>query len=538
MKAIWILAKKELRLLLRDRLAAGLLVGMPLLFILVLGLLLGESFGQKPDDTLRISIVDVDEGVGLHGKSWAHWVHQDLVETPGIRLEILPDLDEARKLVREHRRSAILVLKPDMSDRVNQCSFLDTPGSINPFHREGVFLDRVGVELLRDETQLSSAAIIEQVVQVSMLRVILPYMIGQAFLKLSEPAFIDRLGEAVNLPMPEDFPVLVKAATELLKDPRVKLARLADRKLDATLKSLEDKLKTFGPLVQKDRVKLAEMLRLAAGKDETRATEFRNKVGEGVQSALEKQFSKYNLTGMTWAALTKSTSTRPGAEVNQYVNQEGSGLLKRGAHRYQILVPAYTVMFSFFLVLTVGWVFVTERRQGTFRRLRSAPITRGQVLLGKLVPCYLISLMQGVFLLVAGRLMFGMRWGPEQWGLLSQAGWLLLVVICTSLAAMGLALLVAALARTEVQVALYGAVPVLVLALIGGCVLPREMMPAETQKLSLFTPHGWALDAYKELLGATLSYEPNLALVLRACGVLATFGGGFLALAWGLLRLE
>jgi ABC-2 type transport system permease protein len=538
MKVIWVLARKELRLLLRDRLAAGLLVGMPLLFILVLGLLLGEGFGQKPDDSLRLSLVDADRGTGLHGKPWAHWVYQDLKQTPGIRLEVVPDADEARRLVREHRRAAVLLLTEEMSDRVNQCSFLDTPGSINPFHREGVYFDRVGVELLKDPTQLSAAAIIEQVVQVSMLRVVLPYMIGQAFLKLSEPAFIDRLGEAVRLPMPADFPELVSSAAELLKDPRVKGARLFDRKLDATLKSLQEKLKNFEPLVKKDRVKLAELLRLAAGNDQARAAEYRNKVGEGVQAALEKQFSKYNLTGMTWAALTRSTSSGAGAQVNEYVNQEGSGLLKRGAHRYQVLVPAYTVMFSFFLVLTVGWVFVAERRQGTLKRLRAAPITRGQVLLGKLLPCYLVSLLQGVFLLVAGRLLFGMRWGPEQWPLLEQAAWLLLVVACTSLAAMGLALLVAALAKTEVQVALYGAVPVLVLALIGGCVLPREMMPAETQRLSLLTPQGWALDAYRELLGAAAGYQPDLGLVLEACGVLAAFGAAFLALAWGLLRLE
>src|SRR5258708_7723036 len=62
MKAVWALAGKELRLLLRDRLAAGLLLGMPMLFILVLGLLLGEGFGQKSDDKLRISMVDLDQG--------------------------------------------------------------------------------------------------------------------------------------------------------------------------------------------------------------------------------------------------------------------------------------------------------------------------------------------------------------------------------------------------------------------------------------------------------------------------------------------
>jgi ABC-2 type transport system permease protein len=103
---------------------------------------------------------------------------------------------------------------------------------------------------------------------------------------------------------------------------------------------------------------------------------------------------------------------------------------------------------------------------------------------------------------------------------------------------MGLALLVAALARSEIQVAIFGAVPVLVLALIGGCVLPREMMPEQTQALALVTPQGWALEAYRELLDASPQYQPNTAVVLRACGVLAAFGAGFLGLAWGLLRLE
>ncbi len=628
MNGVWVLAKKELRLLLRDRMAAGLLLFMPLLFILILGLLLGESFGQKPDDTLRISIVDLDRGPGVlasppllldatifgllaapngqggwlagpvallipdwrtypipepdkmrsvgpaalaltatgnplaplpafhpHFTSYPSWsaiIRADLKETPGIRLEVIPSRAEAEKLIRQHRRSAVLILREDFTDRIHACSFLSTPFSVNPFHREGVHLQpgrvNLGVELLSDETQSSAAAIIEQVVQVSMLRVILPYMIGQAFLKLSEPQFIDRLGQEVRLPLPADFPELVASADyflKLLDKPRVKgalsTAALFDSSLkdiDKKTKGLAEKLDRFRPIVKQDRVQLKQLIDLAAGSNTERSEHFRNSVGDGVQGALRYQFRKYDLTGMTWAALTRSQAEREGAQVSEFADREGSGLLRRGAHRYQILVPSYTVMFAFFLVLTVGWVFVAERQQGTLKRLRAAPLTRGQILLGKLVPCYVISLGQGIFLLVAGRLLFGMRWGPDSWSLPTQAGWLLLVVVCTSLAAMGLALLVAAVARSEVQVALFGAVPVLVLALIGGCILPREMMPEQTQNFSLLTPQGWALDAYRELLNASAAYQPNLSIVLRACGGLAAFGLGFLALAWGLLRLD
>src|SRR5262249_62036217 len=90
------------------------------------------------------------------------------------------------------------------------------------------------------------------------------------------------------------------------------------------------------------------------------------------------------------------------AGVTVFHDEAGSGLLRRGAARYQILVPSYTVMFAFALVLPVGWLFVMERRQGTIKRLRAAPVSRSQVLLGKLLPCLVLSIAQGLFLLAAG----------------------------------------------------------------------------------------------------------------------------------------
>src|SRR5262249_20187718 len=218
------------------------------------------------------------------------------------------------------------------------------------------------------------------------------------------------------------------------------------------------------------------------------------------------------------------------AEVAVYQNQDGSGLLRRGAQRYQLLVPAYTVMFAFFLVVTVGWLFVAERRQGTLKRLRVAPVRRSEILLGKLLPCFLLSLGQGGLLLLLGKLLVGMSWGPADWPLWQQVAWLLPVVFTTSLAAMGLAVLVAAVARTEIQVRISGALPVLVLSLMGGCVLPREWMPEQAQEIGQFTPQGWALNAYRELLDKSAA-EPNLQIVLTACAVLTGFGVGFALLA-------
>jgi ABC-type transport system involved in multi-copper enzyme maturation permease subunit len=541
MAPIWTLARKELRLLLRDPRAAVLLLGMPLLFILLLGLLVGEGFGQKSDDRLRVSLVDLDEGLPAEDaracaawlastpdtgplpgltlatangltrfppRKWSDVVRADLEETGGIRLEIIPDRDTAVKLCRDSKRAAVLVFGPDFSRRLDQCSFLE--GGINPFYRDGVMMDRVDAELIRDPTQDVTASVVEQVAQVSMLRVTLPWMIGKAFDKISKEEFIELLGREVRLPVPQGD-------------------NFAEKALIAA------KFRNKGVEVVDGKVTLNDSLKVAA-RNEAEEEDYRRRVGLGVQKALRHEFRKFDLTGKTWAALTRAESPGGGqAGAAAEYSPDGSGLLRRGAMRYQTLVPSYTVMFAFALLVVVGWLFVSERRRGTLRRLRAAPVTRSQVLLGKFLPCLAVGVVQGVFLLLAGKLVFGMRWGPDSWPVAQQLLWLLPVVLTTAFAAMGLALFVAAAVRTEMQVAIYGSVLVMALGLVSGCLWPREQMPEQARQVSLITPHAWALDAYKQLL---VNPDPNTGLVVQSCLVLVAFGAGFLALAWALLRLD
>lgn len=549
---IWTLAKKELRLLVRDARAVVILLAMPIIFILVLGVSLGEGFGQKPADRLRVSVLVLDEGLPRHfdrpamlregaswfaalpngqgvasplgawatanvhhpawfpHDSWAALLLRDLNETAGIRVELMNSRAEAEDLVRSGRRAAVLILGKNFSKRVERCSFLaggwqdvyliastfphtGDPialacrgffdehqaalplylfDGLNPFHRDGVKLDVLDVEVIRDRKQQTAAAIIDQVAQGSLLRVVMPWMIGRAFEKIGDPAFLELLGKEEQLPGPVRL---------FLTNPLV-------------------------PVQQKRQLSI------------------------GLQNSLQNLFSKYNLTAKTWAALTKAQEHAGGGEGTSAFREEGSGWLKRGAIRYQLLVPSYLVMFAFFLVLTVGWLFVAERRQGTMKRLCAAPLTRGQILAGKLIPCLVLSLFQGFFVLAAGKVVFAMSWGPNP-------GWLALVVISTSIAAMGLALLVAAIARTETQVAIYGTLFVLILAGLSGSLMgDRSLMPENMQIISRITPHAWALDAYLELL--TGDGTPNLVLVAQACAVLVGFGVVFLALAWWWLRLD
>src|SRR5262249_21455295 len=160
------------------------------------------------------------------------------------------------------------------------------------------------------DKQPGQAGIIEQVAQVTLLRVILPYMIGKAFLRLGEPSFIDLLSRQVRLQVPDFF------------RPTLKLLG-AKTEVDAVTKP--------------DMVSLDELLRVTSmDKDPARTAarmqDYRKRVGDGVQAALNTQFEKYELTGMTWAKLTRAKGAREGAggQVVEHVDKSGFGLLHRG----------------------------------------------------------------------------------------------------------------------------------------------------------------------------------------------------------------
>ncbi len=469
---ILILAAKDLRLLLRDPRSAVVLFAMPLAMILVLSLSIGGSFGRKPDDRIRLSVVIEDEGLPKdHGDfpptNWSDVVLNDLSDTADIRVERIATRAEAKRLVDRGDRAAVVIFRPEFSDRAHRCSFVGPEFKkepINPLYRDGVRAEALGVDVISNPNQPVGSSVIQQVVQVSLLRVIIPWMIGQAFDNIGSEKFMDKMEQRI--------PVLKSAYIFISK----------------------------------------------------------KELGKAIKDGIENFFANYKFTAKTWAGLTKSQNPAVKDENRtEYKDQGGFGL-KRGTIRYQTLVPTYTVTFAFFLTLVVGWLFVAERRHNTLVRLQAAPISRTQLLLGKFLPCFAVSLFQGFFLLLCGKLVFGMSWGSEPWLLIP-------VVAATSFAAVGLAMIVAVLAKTETQVSVFGTLVVLLLAGISGSMMPREMMPEEMRLISQFTPHTWALDAYSALLHPD-NIAVNAGEVLGASAVLAGFGLVFMLIAWGVLQIQ
>jgi ABC-2 type transport system permease protein len=104
-------------------------------------------------------------------------------------------------------------------------------------------------------------------------------------------------------------------------------------------------------------------------------------------------------------------------------------------------VPAYTIFGVFFIVLTLASSFLQEKKDGTFQRILAAPLSKTALLIGKLLPYYLVNLIQIGLMFCIGFVVFGIRLGhlPA----------LVIVSLALAAAANGLGLLVAALGKTE-----------------------------------------------------------------------------------------
>lgn len=149
------------------------------------------------------------------------------------------------------------------------------------------------------------------------------------------------------------------------------------------------------------------------------------------------------------------------------------------------------------------------------------------MLLGKLAPYYGINLLQLVVMLGASSLLFGMSLGHSPVGLV-------VISLAAAATATGLGVLISALVRTEAQAGGLTVLLLLTLSALGGCFVPRFLMPEWLQQLGLITPHAWALDAYQDLL--VRGY--GLIEVLPKVGGLAAFAVVFFAIGAWRFRFE
>jgi ABC-2 type transport system permease protein len=190
-------------------------------------------------------------------------------------------------------------------------------------------------------------------------------------------------------------------------------------------------------------------------------------------------------------------------------------------------VPGYTIFGVFFIVQVLATSFLREKQEGTFRRLLAAPMSRAALLIGKLLPYYLVNLIQVALMFAVGALVFGMSLGHDPLALV-------VMTLATAAAATGLGLLVASGGQTPDQIGGLATLLALTLAALGGMMVPTFVMPAFMQTLSRLTPHAWALAGFQDVIVRGL----GLGAVLSEAGALLGFAALFFGFALWRFRFE
>ncbi len=156
-------------------------------------------------------------------------------------------------------------------------------------------------------------------------------------------------------------------------------------------------------------------------------------------------------------------------------------------------VGATAILFLLFSAMQGASLSIEERNSGIADRLMVGPSGALAMLSGKFLFLTIIGTLQAAIIAAVAQLFFNVP---------VLTVWPLVALAClgSAMLAAGLALLVAAICKTQPQMHAISTFLVLLMSAVGGSMVPRFMMPEWLQKLGNFTPNHWAIEAFYGVL--------------------------------------
>ncbi|HUB59876.1 MAG TPA: ABC transporter permease [Puia sp.] len=195
-------------------------------------------------------------------------------------------------------------------------------------------------------------------------------------------------------------------------------------------------------------------------------------------------------------------------------------------------VPAWTIFAMFFVVVSLGSGIVRDKRSGSFVRLKTLPTSYVVAILSRQITYLGVTMIQTVLIFAIGVWIFPYVGLPrldlpdDWWGLI-------LISFLCGWCAVSYAICVGVFAETEEQANGFGVISIVILAAIGGLMIPDFIMTGPFRTVMKFSPLHWCLDAYYSLFLEGGKLKDVWANVLSLAIIIAGLQG--IAL-WGLKR--
>jgi len=178
-------------------------------------------------------------------------------------------------------------------------------------------------------------------------------------------------------------------------------------------------------------------------------------------------------------------------------------------------------------MMMTGMAIVSERVKGTLSRSLKAPLSKVNVVLGKLATYLFIVVVQVILIISFGVAIFNLTIKASFFDVF-------LILIITGLVGLNIGMLMSVLASTDRQVTETIPVVMVLMNVLAGVFAPVRQMPDTMQAIAKFIPLYYSMDATK---GALLMGH-GVGYLWRDVATLALYAIGFLSLAIGLLYFE
>ena len=160
--------------------------------------------------------------------------------------------------------------------------------------------------------------------------------------------------------------------------------------------------------------------------------------------------------------------------------------------------PAWTLLAMFFLTVPLSVSFIKEREQGSLFRLQTMSVPAWVVLGGKTLPYFIINQIQMASILLVSVYVLPLL-GGDRLDIGNAPLALALLGAAASLAAIGFGIAVALFARTAEQATSFSSAVVMIMAALGGILVPLAVMPPVMQHFAMLSPLAWGLNGFLDV---------------------------------------
>ncbi len=177
------------------------------------------------------------------------------------------------------------------------------------------------------------------------------------------------------------------------------------------------------------------------------------------------------------------------------VSKNGSATIPNAT---QHNIPAWTIFAMFFVVTSLGSNVVKEKISGSFVRLKTLPTNYLLSLISKQITYIGVCLLQVAVIFSIGVWVFPMLHLPSL-HLPTDLFSLFIISLFSGWCAVSYAICIGVFAQTQEQANGFGAVSIVILAALGGILVPSFAMPNSFHLLIQLSPLHWCLESYYEL---------------------------------------